>query len=426
MKSITSLFGSGTKRNVLISILTQGMNSFVSATQFVIVGRILGAEGLGLWSAIVSLVVIVTGFVNLGLYIPVGRDVARSPESASKLIGVALGIILTMVVPSTIVLSVSSGWLVGYRDLVLFSVLLMAISISLRSIGSLLSSVTQAFNHFEWDFLVRTIGRVGGLMLLVPALITFPAVTTVISVNAISWFIILVLFLFFLSRVVSPIRPISDWGVGKDLIREAVPITLASAMATIGIRVDNLIIERTIGSAQAGVYTAAYSFFLIGAAFLFAMTVGLFPSFARLNSNTIRTRSGQLGASFRGLYLKSILVIAGIGVLGTLLVWLIGGQMLILVYGEEFSNAVVLLRILALGFPLVAISRTSYQALNASGNQINSFVAFAAGAGFNLVANIILIPTYGAIAASIIAIATEVIIAILAVYLIARSIGTVT
>lgn len=419
-RQLTFVARPGTRRNATLSLLTQIVTSLVGAIQLVLLARFLGAEGVGMWSAIVSLVAITAGFVNFGFHVPVARDIARRPSTAQWLVGTALGVSFLVSYPLTVGVSTVVGWLTKYQGPLSFSILLAALGILLASTGILFSRTTQALNHFGWDFGIQSVARITGVVLLIGALKIYPSINSVLVVSLLISLAIIVCFYFFLQRTVGTITPKFNRGASKFLISEALPVTFASVMATIGVRADNVILERMVNPTEAGLYTVAYSFFLLGAVLLYSLTLAVFPPLARLNTDTQNQKTGSLSNEFRSFYFRVLIYFTVIGLCGTILIWFLGESILLRIFGEDFTISAKLLGILAIGLPFVAISRTSFQALNASGKQTGTFTAFATGAIFNVALNLLLIPVWGAYAASAISVTTEVIIAALTVFMVTR------
>lgn len=398
---------SDTRHNILLMVLAQAIESIASALTYIVVGRLLGPDSMGLWSAVVATTAIVYGFVNLALNIPVAREAARNRHSAMIYLGSAWLLVVVWTIPATVALSLGVGMLVGFRQAALWAILLVALSMGIGSLSSLWLAIFIALGRFEYCLYLNLAIRLMGAVLLALVVYFIPNIFTVLAMSLVTHAVFCIVAFALASSLIGPILPRWNFSLFRALFTEAIPITLASVMTHIGLRVDALMMERLRGTYEAGIYSAAYSVYMFGGVLLYSATIVFFPKFAQ-HSNPLHSDTEL----FRSLFMRAACGLVAIGGLGTILGWLGSGHAIRLLYGAQFDGSLLPLRLLVVGFPFVGLNRLGYQALNASNRQIATLLTTFIGASFNVVANLLLIPHWGYIAASLTTVATEALMAL--------------
>jgi len=394
------------QRNVFLMMSAQAIDSIISALTYVMVGRLLGPSAMGLWSAVMSASAITFGFVNIAVNVPVSREVARNRRIATQYIDVAWAVILVLTVPLTLGLNLTAGWTLGFRDDSLTAMLLAAAGMALGSFTTLWLSVLFAIERFDVYLKLVAIFRATGLLLMLGLLQMFPHVLTVMAVTVLVNTAYALTGLAIVRRTFGRIRPRWDFQLARQLVAEALPVTFASVMASIGLRADSVMMERLRGATEAGIYSAAYSVYMFGAVVVFSATVALFPRFAKASDRTCSDIP-----QFEQVFLNSGQYVVAFGIFAAVVGLGVAPWILRLLYGLRFADSRAPLQILMLAIPFLALNRLGYQALNASNRQNMTFIATALGAGFNVASNLILIPRWGYIAASWTTVITEAIMA---------------
>jgi O-antigen/teichoic acid export membrane protein len=129
-----------------------------------------------------------------------------------------------------------------------------------------------------------------------------------------------------------------------------------------------------------------------------SFTLALFP---RLSASTDQT--GQYRLALRILLQLAFPLAAGIALLSTPIIQIVGGR-------EYLPDSAIALTILIAYLPLSYANGLTQYVLIAAGRQRLLTLAFAAAVVFNLVANLLLIPTYGYIGAAVVTVLSEVVL----------------
>jgi O-antigen/teichoic acid export membrane protein len=396
------------RHNVAFVVLAQGVESISSALTYIVVGRLLGPNIMGLWSAIVATTAIVFGFVNLSSNVVVARETARNHHSGITYLHSALFLVLVWIIPTTVALSLGIGILLGFREIALWAILLVALSMGIGSLSSLWLAIFVAFERFEYHFYLNLGIRLTGIVVLTFFVYLIPNILTVLSMALITQAAFCTVAFLLVKRLIGPIYPRWNSSIVYALLRETLPITFASVMVHIGLRVDALLLERMRGAYEAGIYSAAYSIYMFGGVLLYSATIAFFPIFAR-STNPMESEV----SSFRSLFIRAGCALAVTGGLGIFLCWLASEYVIRLLFGPQFIESALPLRLLVIALPFVGVNRLGYQALNASNHQMITLLVTFIGTCFNIIANLLLIPIWGYIAASLTTIGTEALMAVI-------------
>lgn len=189
----------------------------------------------------------------------------------------------------------------------------------------------------------------------------------------------------------------------RRLLGRGVPLGAATMLIALNVSVPRFFLERYDGTAELGIFAAIASLFVAGTTIVTALGDSASPRLARHFGNGERTE-------FKRLLVKLLAFATGLGVIGLLLSWAIGGPVLELLYGATYADHldVLMWMMVAAGFNyLAAFCGYATTALRLFKIQpVLIAVATLVGA----IASIALIPTHGILGAawaSILSFATQ-------------------
>ena len=157
-----------------------------------------------------------------------------------------------------------------------------------------------------------------------------------------------------------PIRPLLMVKEGRQLLGYGGADTLNSVVAYVGRVADNIVIGRWLGTVELGLYSRAFSLFAVPLSYLgTAMTSVLFPVMSEIQGDARRSRSG---------YLLGVQLMAMIAAPLCAAVIVAAPHLIVGLYGERWSGAVLPLQILASGGTLRAVYHLGAAVTHASGN----------------------------------------------------------
>lgn len=179
----------------------------------------------------------------------------------------------------------------------------------------------------------------------------------------------------------------------KQLLKEAIPIAIASVFTIIYFRIDVLMLSFLRGDTEVGLYSAAYR---LTEALVFLPTVittSTFPLMSKYYKDSFDSFSFVYARTFKYLFATGLLI--------AVLVTFASDKIISIVYGPEYQSSAIALQILiwttAIMFIITLISTTC---ISSGNQQIVSKRALLA-ALLNIILNLILIPWIGYTGAAI-------------------------
>lgn len=362
--------------------------------------RSLSHADFGRLSLVLSLVVMAATIGELGLTNAAIRQLSLEPQSDRQVLGALI----------------AARAVTGVVGAVLVIVVAIAVdgTPQMRTLAPLLAATLLLSPLSSWLAVARArlrLGWVNGLFLLQSLLWT----VFVLLLAARHASLLAYAAAFFVAEVIqslatwlslrSQTRPVLAGTMVRlrQLVKVAWPIAVGGFFVTTYYRIDGVLLYQFKGAIANADYSAAYRFldvlqFLPGALLLVVLP---------LLSATWRTDALR-GPARRVRVTRLALTVAmamslPVAVGGALL----APRLVVLVYGDTYGQAAPLLAILLLAFPSISFGYILVGFTLASGRTRLYAATAACAAVVNVVANILLIPHYGAVAASWITVATE-------------------
>jgi O-antigen/teichoic acid export membrane protein len=190
-----------------------------------------------------------------------------------------------------------------------------------------------------------------------------------------------------------------DWNFWKPTIKQALPFGLSTIFITVFYWISSVMLSSMKGDAVVGWYNAAYRLVLVLLFIPTAWSNAIFP----VMSKFYVTSRDSLRFSFeRSLKYLTILAIP-IGVGTTLL----AQRFILLVFGAQYTNSIIALQILVWSSVFIFMSSSFGNLFNSLNRQIVVTKVVGICSAANVVLNLILIPRYGLVGASITTLFTE-------------------
>jgi O-antigen/teichoic acid export membrane protein len=360
--------------------------------------RYLGAESFGILSFALAFTGTFAIFSDLGLNMLTVRQLARNKTLTSKFIGniTVIKLVLSLITFVLIALTIN---LLDYTEKTIIVVYLIALSVIISNFSKILYSIFQAHENLK----IQSIGEVlNSLLLLIFALIVISLEFQVTAV-AFSYFLVSVIVLgYSLSITVHKFGNPNielDWDFCKSTIKEALPFGLSSLFVVIYFNIDSIMLSFIKGDEVVGWYNASYKLVYV---FLFipsAFFASVYPLMAKYYQS-----SEEMLQFVYIKCLKSMMIIAYPLAIG---ITVFADKIILLIYSEEYLQSIAALQILIWAVFFSYIAHATMYTLNSINRQIiYTKVAFL-GMVLNVILNLILIPQYSHIGASIATVITE-------------------
>jgi O-antigen/teichoic acid export membrane protein len=192
-----------------------------------------------------------------------------------------------------------------------------------------------------------------------------------------------------------------------SLLRSGAYLLSANAAMLAVSNADALLLKLLRDNQTVGLYGSAYRVIQVPMAAFYALTASALPVLTQL-------RQGEAGTARRTVRRLVALAAAG-GAVGSLVLWFLRDPLIRLIYGREYAAAGAALGVLAFAIPLDFVVSVKGVAYVAEGREKAALGCIAAAAVVNIVANLLLIPRFGMLAAAWATVGTYVVL--LAAYL---------
>ncbi len=204
-----------------------------------------------------------------------------------------------------------------------------------------------------------------------------------------------------------------DWNLQRSLINKGFPLMLIHLLQTVFISIDVLLLRLMLdnGEEVVGWYQNAYKWFNALQVIPAFFTLALFPIISREIERALDSARRMYMMSLKLMLLLALPIAAYTTFLAYFLVRLLAGQ-------QYLPNGAIALQIVIWSIPFGWLNSVTNYVLIALGLERMQPRAFAIAVGFNIVTNILLIPRFSFVAASVTTILSEVVLmAVFAFYL---------
>lgn len=386
----------------------------ISLIVVIYLARYLGTIGFGKYSFVFAYLVFFSIITDLGLQTILIREFSREPSAAPKLTGNAYLIKLVLTV-SAFTASIAVISFTSYPEDTKMYVYIAAFSLLFTSFSDLYDIVFQANLRMDYNVIAKVSSKLFSAVLIFWIIFSKGTLTQIIIVLVLSEMVKTLVSYSFSRKLVRPRFEI-DFKLWKYLFKEALPLTFATFIWVIYSKIDIVMLSALMGDADVGIYSAGNK--LCEPLFLIpnALLVSLFPIMSRYFKNSEElTRICRL--SFK--YILIIILPIAIGVS------FLSDELILLIYGSEFKEASIVLKILVWMVLFVSLRAIFGRLLTAIGKQVLGLYMMLIGVIANIILNLILIPLLSYTGASVASLVSSLITFTIGFYFISKSIGII-
>jgi O-antigen/teichoic acid export membrane protein len=385
-----------------LTIATAGL-TFING---VLLARLLGATGYGIYASAIAVVLLLSLPLTLGFDRLLIRDVAASEprdawSQARGLINRSVQVVLPVSILSIIIVGVGALLLNGSLENETLPVLWLALlMIPLLVLTALRRSISLGLQRIVSSQLPDLVVRPGlfAILLVIAFLVVGSlSATAAMGLNLLSVAVAFGAGMYLLWREIpASLRRAQPQFHTRRWIREALPFALATTALTIMNQIDVVLVGSLAGATAAGLYAVAArgaGLALFGA---LAVSTTLAPTASRLWTQKEYARLQYVVTrAARGAFLFAL----GVAVV----LWLFGTQFL-LIFGPEFAAANTTMAVLALAQVIDCGFGIGSLMLTMTGFQTVNFASVAVAVVFRVGLDVVLIPGMGALGAAVAAV----------------------
>lgn len=405
-------------KKVIYNTSAQVVAKFISASITLIVTLIiaksLGPAGFGDFSKIFVFVGYFYTFADFGLNT---AFIKLTKEDSNFLFRSLLGLRIVLAA-SLVLVAIATSQLLPYNEATSTGFNQLAkVGIAIASLTIITQALFTTANAFfqkklRYDFsAIATI--FGSLAILVLTIFTF------FGQNALLMYVwayvaggivyVLSAFVIIARKYQQNLAPVFNLQQAKKIATFAWPVGAALVVNLVYFRLDVFILANLKSSADVGIYNLAYQFFQAGLAVPIFFANALFPLLTILYAKNRE--------NFKNEVKKWAYILLAISLVETITLYIIS-YLIPVFFDSRFADSAMALRILSSGMPLFFLSALAWHVIIIGGRQKALIAIYAASAVFNLVANLIFIPQYSYVAASVITLISEAIVLLLSLLVI--------
>jgi O-antigen/teichoic acid export membrane protein len=393
--------------NTLIASLARLINVGIGLIVTVLLTRVFDKSTYGLYAVLLAYGALLQSIADFGLYLTLTREISEHPERESEYVShiLSLRLVLTLII-------FSLGGLVLFRlPLLQYSLrefFVVTVALTFQSISQLFMGIYQK-HRVVWrasigDILGRTLQLITLLLLpflFAPQLYLFGAV----SMFAISTMGAVTVHWLLLPRSKN-IRLAFHGPTWQSLVQTSWPIAAMLILNMVYFRIDILLLSFFRSASEVGLYGLAYK--IIESSLFFP---GMFGGLLLPHLSAAAARH-QL-VNIRRLLEDGLHFLLLTALLAVIILYMFASPIITL-FSPAFASAGPLLSILSFALGVMFVGNLFGFTLVALHRQRLLLVLYAILAVFNIVANLLTIPRYGAVAAAWTTVATEILAMIIA------------
>jgi O-antigen/teichoic acid export membrane protein len=399
---VSSDSGATAIRGGAIRVVGYAIGVLVSLGAATVLVRHLGVASFGRYVTVTSLIGLVGGLAEAGIYVYGIREFGARPESDRRELManlLAMRLILTM---AGIGCAVCFGLAVGYRQVLVLGTLVAGVGLLIQVTSDVLSISLQAQLRLGRLTLVDLSRRVlvllliGGLALLSRSLLPFLAASTVAGAVALA----------LLARIVRSsitIRLRFDWQVWRELFAETLSFAIAVSIGAIYLYVTVIIMSLIASATETGLFATSFRVTQVALTIPILLLTAIFPLMSREQNGEAPAAGEMVGKVF------TVALICGVWMS---LAMALGASFIIdVVAGSQGRGAASVLRIQGLVLTASFISTSSTLALVSLRHYRAMIIASSSALALNILLALILVPALGAQGGAVADVLTETVVA---------------
>ncbi len=356
-----------------------------------ITARYLGPDKYGLISYAAGLVAFVLPIMQLGLNSTMVHELVDRPEEEGKVVGTS--IVMSVVSALLCIVGVVSFTLIankGETDTIIVSAIYSVLLIF------------QAIELIQYWFQSKLMSKFSAIAMLVAYAVVsiFQIVLVVLGCSvyffAISYsldFLIIDVILILIYNKKSNQKLSFSFPLAKELFKVSKYYIIASLMSAVFHQTDKIMLKLMVGNAQTGIYTSAATCAEMISFVFAAILDSMRPEIFRHKKEDNEKYEKSVTELYSVMIYFSLIVCAIITIASPLIIKIM--------YGEQYMDAVPVLRILTWHTVFVYIGSVRNIWILAEGKQKYIWIINLGGALANVILNLVLIPLLGAMGAAI-------------------------
>lgn len=368
------------------------LQKIISLSYFTLLARNLGPESLGKYYLAISFTTIFAVIMDLGLMNVLTREVAKAKQKADKYLGNILSIKIPLAIVSFVGVAVTVN-LLGYDELTKDLVYLSATAMILDSFTTTFFALLRGFHNLKYESLGAIIFQLIVMTLGLSALYSNIGLRWIMAAMVVAS-----TFNFIYSAGVAKIkakvslRPLFDKKLMKTLLVISIPFGLYIVFNRVFLHLDSVLLSLLAGERYVGLYQVPFKIIFALQFLPMAFVASFYPAMSFYWANDRKKLAHSFERAVTYLLLISLPVTAGIIAIA---------DKVILIFRDQYNEAILPLQIIIISLTFVFLNFPIGSLLNACDKQKHNTINMGIALAVSIALNIILIPRFQAVGASI-------------------------
>ena len=396
--------------NVVFSAVVKVLSTILALVGIGFITRYLGKEGFGDYATVLAFFSFFGAIADLGLYSISVREISRKGADERKIMG---NVFTFRIVSSFLVFLLSPIIIIflPYSHEVKMGIMLSAAAFMLSSSYMVLNGIFQKNLAMDKVMAAELLGKIIQVSFIILAIKKDWGFTAIVF-SLVVCMLINFSSVFLLSRGYLKFRLRADFSYWKKFLKMSFPMGISVAITFMYFKMDTIMLSIMKGSADVGIYNAAYKI-IENITFFPAMIMGLIlPLMSRHIFSDKKKFKSISDKTFKIFSILTVPLVVGALFLAEKIIILIGGA--------GFAESANILRVLIFALAFIFFGHFFNSILIVGNLQKKLMKALAVCAAFNISTNLILIPLYSYKAAAITSVFTEILVVALTFYLTAK------
>ncbi|MDY6855657.1 MAG: flippase [Thermodesulfobacteriota bacterium] len=381
-------------KNSFFLLMSRVLGISVTLGIIVIVARYLGVESFGFYALVVAISMAIRPLTDFGFDRIICREISKKKYIADRYLGTTIA---TKVVFSIVLLTVAGLMVILFsswnHDIKLAVIIAITTEFAM-SMGQTYLSVIRAFERMEFEFIATIIHRLTTFVFVVIVVLYdlgFTAIFYARFLSSIVYLLICAILLY--GKFVRP-RFHFNLPLTKYIIRESFPLAISSLLITLIFKVDVFLLKWFGNETDIALFEAPHRLITQMQIFAVSISSALFPVMSR-NAN------GPLNELLYQYYRKAYKFLLITGAFASTFFYIGGKPLITMIFGSDFAHASISLKILSPTVCFLFLSSLQSLFIIAIGRQFLNTICIATALMINIVLDVLLIPDYSYIGASI-------------------------
>ena len=400
-------------KNSTIYLITQVISIVVVFLYTVYMTRYLSPYYYGIITFGLSMIGIFQIFTDLGLNTLMTREISRDKSQNliyfSNFITIKIFLSALIFLPTLLIIKI-----LNYSGVAVYVLLVLMLSMVLTTFSTAFYALFQSYEKLEYQsaaiFFTNILTLIGVLIAIHYELnvVAFAFIYLFVGVFSLVYCILIAYKNFILPKI------LIDLTFWKEKLKLALRFGLIGIFTTIYIWIDSSMLFFIQGSAATGFYGAAYRIILALVFIPTAINLAVFPVMSILH-----TKSKDSLQILTERYFKYMLIVGiPIGISITIL----APEIIIFLYGKAYANSILIFQILIWALVFIFASASFIQFFTSTNRELVFTKITGIWMVLNVILNLLLIPNYSYIGASVNTLITEFGVAFLLILAYTRTI----